>query len=84
MIPSRNRVLAAVAVGASVLTVAGCELNGVSSRQISGDILRSVEEICGDSREGSRGGVDNIMLMDGRQDDGIATCHDGTNHYFDG
>lgn len=62
----------------------GCEINGLSSRQISHDILDNAERICGDSRAGARGGVDNIMLMDGREDDGIVTCHDGTNHYFDG
>lgn len=65
------------------LAFSGCEFNGLSSRQISRDILKTVNQICGYDREHGRGGVENIMLMEDRQDDGIVTCHDGTNHYFD-
>lgn len=66
------------------------ECNGVTSNQVSGDIIRSVEQICGATPDSPRGGVMNIMLMDGRQDDGIVTCRKlgpgdkRLNHYFDG
>ncbi len=65
--------------------LAGCESNGFTSSTISKDILHKVNSICGPARDSQpRGGVVNIMLMEGREDDGIVTCHDGTNHYFDG
>lgn len=80
----RNKAVT-VALIAVALFLGGCEWNGLSSKQISKDIIENVERICGPSRDSlPRGGVQNIMLMDGREDDGIVTCDDGTNHYFDG
>jgi hypothetical protein len=78
----RRSILAVIAL-VMVFAVSGCEYNGLSSQAVSGDILREVESICGVDRNGIRGGVENIMLMENREDDGIVTCHDGTNHYFD-
>lgn len=79
-----KRVTTVGVAAAAVVAMAGCEWNGVSSSAISKDILRTVERICGENRDARpRGGVQNIMLMEGREDDGIVTCHDGTNHYFD-
>lgn len=78
--------LFAGSLAAVALVATGCEWNGGltnSSEAISKDILERVSDICGEDRNGIRGGVDNIMLMDKREDDGIVTCHDGTNHYFD-
>jgi hypothetical protein len=74
-----------VAAGALGLGVAGCEWNGVTTRSKASDIQTNVERICGPHRGAEpRGGVQNIMLMDKSEDDGIVTCDDGTNHYFDG
>ena len=70
--------VAAVGFGAS-----GCELNGLSSEQISKDILRESERVCGANADSPRGGIENIMLMEGREDDFIVTCADRTNHYVD-
>lgn len=80
--------LCVASLAAAALAVSGCEgCNGGitgSSKNISKDILKVTEQICGKDRNAMpRGGVDNIMLMDEREDDGIVTCHDGTNHYFD-
>lgn len=78
--------LFAGSLAAIALVASGCEMNGGitgSSENISKDLLEKVEEICGADRNGVRGGIENIMLMDKREDDGIVTCHDGTNHYFD-
>lgn len=68
-----------------VVALTGCEVNGLTTRQKARDIQKNAERICGKDSEGVRGGVRNIMLMDGTEDDGIVTCEgDGTNHYFDG
>jgi hypothetical protein len=79
-------VKAALLLAVPVLALSGCEMNGLTTRQKARDIQRTVERICGkdDKAELSRGGVRNIMLMDKSEDDGIVTCMDGTNHYFDG
>lgn len=81
-----RRIITALTIIAA-LAVSGCEScnGGVfhESAKISDQILHKVERICGEDREHGRGGVENIMLMEDREDDGIVTCHDGTNHYFD-
>jgi len=77
----------AVATLAALLVatlLSGCEINGVTSKSISSDILDNANRICGPNRDSGRGGVENIMLLQDKEDDGIVTCHDGTNHYFDG
>lgn len=76
-------------VGAVILatTVSGCEAcnGGLGNKgsTIAAPIIRHANEVCGVDRNGVRGGTENIMLMSDREDDGILTCHDGTNHYFD-
>ncbi len=64
------------------VSLTGCEaFNGGltnSSSVIAQPILREAERVCG-----PRGGTLNIMLMTDREDDGILTCADHTNHYFD-
>lgn len=83
-----KKVYAAVAALVVAVTVSGCEAcNGGltnSSSNLAHQIIPEVEKICGHERDSApHGGVMNIMLMDGREDDGIVTCFDGTNHYFD-
>lgn len=69
------------------LLASGCEgfnggLGGEGSK-IAQPIIDHANKVCGKDRNGVRGGTENIMLMEKREDDGILTCHDGTNHYFD-
>ena len=74
---------AVLSLAAGVL--AGCEANGLqSARSRAAAVQDVVEPICGINRDSPRGGVRNIMLMEGATDDGIVTSDDGTNHYFDG
>ncbi len=84
---TRRRKLLAFGAGLMLLVLPGCEAcNGGmfhESDKIAPQIIDKVEAICGPDRDGVRGGVENIMLMEAREDDGIVTCHDGTNHYFD-
>ncbi len=78
------KALATMAV--TLVTLGGIgECNGFTTSKRAEDIQENVERICGKDRESPpHGGVENIMLMDGSEDDGIVTCHDGTNHYFNG
>lgn len=82
-----RRLLAALLLVGVVGLLSGCEVanGGIenASSKIAKGILPVVEGICGRDDKERRGGVRNIMLMDGREDDGIVTCNDGTNHYFD-
>lgn len=83
-VASSRLVLGLGAIVLSTVALAGCEVNGArTSHSVAVDIVDKAEEICGANRREGRGGVENIMLMDGRTDDGIVTCHDGTNHPFD-
>ncbi len=72
---------------ALVLALTGCEVFngglGNEGSKIAAPIIEHANEVCGKDRDGVRGGTENIMLMEARADDGILTCHDGTNHYFD-
>lgn len=84
---TKKIVLAVLIVAA--LFVAGCEFNGLTTREKARDIQNNSEQICGAPGKypaafDKHGGVENIMLMDGSEDDGIVTCADRTNHYFDG
>jgi hypothetical protein len=78
---------AALLIVPFALALGGCEAcnGGIthSSRNISDQIIRAAEGICGASADSPHGGVKNIMLMESREDDGIVTCGDGTNTYFD-
>lgn len=81
------RRLVCLIAAVALVALTGCESgNGFQTAGgRSKSILRAVEPICGASRDsGPRHGVVNIMLMEGATDDGIVTCGDGTNHYFDG
>lgn len=80
-----HRWMAALAA-ALTLGLSGCEIGqgARSSKSVARDIQRAAEGICGTSRDaGPHQGVLNIMLMDGRTDDGIATCWDGYSEAFD-
>jgi hypothetical protein len=70
----------------AALGSAGCE--GGNAFKTAGGRAEAIkvaaEAICGDSADSPRKGVINIMLMEGAADDGIVTCGDGTNRYFDG
>jgi hypothetical protein len=75
---------AVAALGATTM-LGSCEGDASfrSGESVGRDIIRAAESICGENREGIHGGVINIMLMEGRQDDGVVTCFDGHNEPFD-
>lgn len=71
---------------AGALVGAGCEADQTfgTAKGTAGHILKAAEAICGDNLDSGHQGITNIMLMEGSTDDGIVTCNDGFNSYFDG
>jgi hypothetical protein len=70
-----------VALVPLTILVSGCE--GFQANQswlhnLGPRIQRNADKTCAE-----RGGTANIMLATDRQDDGIVTCQDGSNHLFD-
>lgn len=76
------RRLAAVSLAAAAaLSLTGCELNSEMepSKNIAKRIIDHTDKVCVE-----RGGTANIAWMEGRIDDVVITCKDGTNHFYDG
>jgi hypothetical protein len=76
------RVLAVVVIVVALgIILSGCEFgNGVrSSASVAHQIINEADTVCAD-----RGKTANIAWMEGRTDDVVITCQDGTNHYYNG
>lgn len=70
----------AIAAGSIALALAstGCEMNGArSARDVGEQIIREADRVCS-------GKTANIGWLEGRTDDVVITCMDGSNHFYDG